>query len=95
MPTLKRNSDHLLNFKTISQDELPAGRTGKHHELVKQLLDDLERLEHGRAIKIALSDLPDSRENVRSALNRATRKRNLLVATSSDAEYFYIWKNLG
>ncbi len=74
--------------------DLPAGRVGKHHEIVLQLLDDLERLEDGRAIKIALTDLPDSKENVRSTLNRATRKRNLPVATSSDAEYFYIWKNL-
>jgi len=53
----------------------------------------LERLEDGRAIRIPLTELPDSKENVRSALNRATRKRNLPVITSSDTEYFYIWKH--
>jgi hypothetical protein len=91
MPTTKKNPSPR-NFKTVSQVELPSGRTGKHHEVVGQLLDDLERLEDGRAIKIPLAELPDSKENVRSALNRATRKRNLQVSTSSDDGYFYIWK---
>ena len=91
MPTTKRALSQR-NFKTISQDDLPVGRNGKHHEVVMQLLDDLERLEDGRAIRIPLTELPDSKENVRSALNRATRKRNLPVATSSDAEFFYVWR---
>jgi hypothetical protein len=90
MPMVKQTPPR--NFKTISQDDLPLGRTGKHHEVVGQLLEDLEQLEVGRAIRIPLADLPDSKENVRSALNRATRKRKLEVATSSDDDYFYIWK---
>jgi len=36
--------------------------------------------------------LPDSKENIRSALNRATRQRGIEVATSSDAEFLYIWR---
>lgn len=92
MSTTKKNSSDSRNFKTISRDDLPSGRNGKHHEIVGQLLDDLERLEDGRAIKLPLADLPDSKENVRSALNRATRKRKLEVATSSDDGHFYIWK---
>jgi hypothetical protein len=31
-------------------------------------------------------------ENVRSALNRATRQRNMLVATATDEKYLYIWR---
>lgn len=79
-------------FKTIPQDELPFGRKGKHNEIVHQLLDDLDQLEQGRAIRIPLIDLPSSKANIRSALNRATRKRNLAVVTSSDETYFYVWK---
>ena len=92
MPPPKRLSQQR-NFKTISQEDLPSGRNGKHREVVMQLLEDLEHLEDGRAIRIPLTELPDSKENVRSALNRATRKRNLPVITSSDTEYFYIWKH--
>jgi hypothetical protein len=39
-----------------------------------------------------LEALPDSKENIRAALNRATRLRGIEVATSSDAEYLYVWK---
>lgn len=80
------------NFKTISRDDLPFGRKGKHNEIVHQLLDDLQQLEPGRAIKIPLADLSSSKANIRSALNRATRQRNMLVATSSDESFFYVWK---
>ncbi len=91
---MARNRAALVeaNFKTVSQDDLPLGRKGKHNEIVHQLLDDLEQLEEGRAIKVPLSELSSSKANIRSALNRATRKRNLVVATSSDDDYFYVWK---
>jgi len=79
-------------FKTILQMDVPKGRDGKHKEIVMQLLADLERLEHGSALKVPLSELPDSKENIRSALNRATRQRGMDVATSSDAQHLYIWK---
>jgi hypothetical protein len=59
---------------------------------VTQLLSDLEQLAEGSALKIPLSELPDSKENIRSALNRATRQRGMEVATSSDSEYLYVWK---
>jgi len=48
-------------------------------------------LQPGQALKIPLSELPDTKENIRSALNRATRQMEIDVSTSSDAEYFYVW----
>lgn len=81
-----------MNFKSILQEEVPKGRDGKHKKIVTELLEDLERLAHGSALKVPLSELPDSKENIRSALNRATRQKNIIVATSSDAQYLYIWK---
>ena len=44
-----------------------------------------------RRSKFLLSELPDSKENIRSALNRATRQRGMEVATSSDDEFLYVW----
>jgi hypothetical protein len=35
--------------------------------------------------------LTESKEKVRSALNRATRKANRTVATASDANFLYVW----
>ena len=79
-------------FESILRDDVPKSRDGKHKQIVVQLLSDLEQLPEGSALKIPFSELPDSKENVRSALNRATRQRGMEVATSSDAEHLYVWK---
>jgi hypothetical protein len=81
-----------MNFNSILQRDVPKGRDGKHKHIVTQLLSDLERLAEGSALRIPLADLPDTKENIRSALNRATRQREIEVATSSDAEFLYVWK---
>jgi len=80
-----------MKFKAISQIDLPHGRNGKHKSIVSQLLSDLDQLRPGQALKIPLADLPDTKENIRSALNRATRIKELDVATSSDKDHFYVW----
>jgi hypothetical protein len=88
----KNTETQPMNFQFIRQNEVPKGREGKHKKIVSQLLSDIEQLEHGTALKVPLTALPDSKENIRSALNRATRQRDIDIATSSDAEYLYIWK---
>jgi hypothetical protein len=81
-----------LQFQSILQLDVPKGRDGKHKQIVTRLLRDIDQLVAGCALKIPLSALPDTKENIRSALNRATRYRGLEVATSSDADYLYVWK---
>jgi hypothetical protein len=80
-----------MHFKTIVQADVPQGRNGKHQLIVATVLKDLERLKVGSAIKIPLAELVQSKEKVRSALNRATRKQGRRVATASDATYLYVW----
>lgn len=82
-----------MKYQSIKQIDVPKGREGKHKKIVTQLLSDIEKLEADRALKIPLEALPDSKENIRSALNRATHQRGIEVATSSDAEFLYIWKS--
>ncbi len=79
------------SFKSILQEEVPIGRDGKHKRIITRLLADIERLDPGSALKVPLSALPDTKENIRSALNRATRQKGLEVSTSSDADNLYIW----
>ena len=81
-----------MKFESIQQVDVPKGRDGKHKKIVTQLLSDIEKLGTGNALKIPLSALPDTKENIRSALNRATHFRGMEVATSSDAEFLYVWK---
>ena len=91
MTSREKTNKTPMKFKAISQIDLPQGRNGKHKSIVTQLLSDLNQLRPGLALKIALTELPDTKENIRSALNRATRMKGLDVATSSDADYFYVW----
>jgi len=48
-------------------------------------------LKDGEALKVPLDKLSDSKENVRSALNRASHKLNRPLATATDAEFLYVW----
>ncbi|HEX4322117.1 MAG TPA: hypothetical protein VHZ52_14490 [Acidobacteriaceae bacterium] len=81
-----------MKFESVRQVDIPTGRNGKHREIVSQLLKDIAQLGEGSALKVPLTELPDSKENIRSALNRATRERGMNVATSSDDDHLYIWK---
>jgi hypothetical protein len=80
-----------MHFKTMVQTDVPQGRNGKHKLIVTAILKDLDNLQDGAAIKVPLSELEQSKEKVRSALNRATRKAGRKVATASDADFLYIW----
>jgi len=80
-----------MNVKTMSQADVPQGRNGKHKTIVTRILSDLDRVGQGIALKIPLEELAESKEKVRSALNRATRKANRTVATASDADFLYVW----
>jgi TusA-related sulfurtransferase len=89
------NSDSnftLRKFESILQLDVPKGRDGKHKKIVTQLLAEIDELNSGSALKVPLAELPDSKENIRAALNRATRQKGIEVATSSDEDHLYIWK---
>ena len=81
-----------MKYQSISQLDVPKGRDGKHKKIVTQLLSDLEQLEPDCALKVPLEALPDTKENIRSALSRAARQAKLNLATSSSDEFLYVWK---
>ena len=80
-----------MNFTPVQKSDVPHGRNGKHKEIVTKILSDLARIEKGVALKVPLAVLAESKENVRSALNRATRKNGHKVATASDDAFLYVW----
>jgi hypothetical protein len=86
--TAKKNT---MNYKTMAQLDVPQGRNGKHKQVVTRILSDLDQLKDGVALKVPLAQLAQSKEKVRSALNRATRKAGRNVATASDATFLYVW----
>lgn len=89
--TSRQTANAPVHFKTMMQADVPQGRNGKHRLIVTAILKDLDGLRAGAAIKVPLAELAESKENVRSALNRATRKAGRKVATAADATFLYVW----
>ena len=87
----KNGTNGAMHFKTTIQSEIPQGRNGKHKLIVTTILKDLDELKAGSALKIPLAELAESKEKVRSALNRASRKASRKVVTSSDDAFLYVW----
>jgi len=88
---MSRISKLPMNFKTMPQVDVPQGRNGKHKEIVTKILSDLDQLPEGVAVRVPLANLEESKENVRSALNRAVHKSDRNVVTASDADFLYVW----
>jgi hypothetical protein len=79
-------------FQSVLRADVPRGRDGKHKQIITRLLADIESLPQGAALKVPLLELPDTKENIRSALSRAAHQRQIDLATSSNDEFLYIWK---
>jgi len=84
---------NATHYESVDRANVPQGRKGKHRKAVTDILGDLSKLNGKQAIKIPLSSLNGEKmQNLRSALNRVTREKNIPVVTSSDEEYLYVWR---
>ena len=87
----RQDRTNSMNYASMPQIDVPQGRNGKHKAIVTRILSDLDQLKPGVAIRVPLDSLKDSKEKVRSAVNRASRKAGRTVATASDDTYLYLW----
>jgi hypothetical protein len=81
------------HFRTLDLGEVPRSRNGKHKLIVSLILRDLDQLRDGAALRVPLDELGDTKENVRSALNRAARNAKRNVATATDKNFLYVWNS--
>jgi hypothetical protein len=79
------------HFATLDLGDVPHSRAGKNKKIVTMILRDLGKLKDGAALRVPLAELGNTKENVRSALNRASRNAKLNVATATDADFLYVW----
>jgi hypothetical protein len=79
------------HFKTLDLGDVPHSRAGKHKKIVSMILRDLDELKDGAALRVPLAELGSSKQNVRSALNRASRNAKRNVATATDENFLYVW----
>lgn len=88
---LKLLSDGL-NFDAIDATQVPRDRKGKHNSLMTKILEDLQRINPAMALRIPRAALGSQKvANVRAALTREIKKTDLVIGTSVDDDYFYVW----
>ena len=88
----KKTPAFKATFETMQQIDVPQSRNGKHRKIVTAILADVEELAHGAAVKVPIRILGDTKENVRAALSRESKKRKLVIATAADADHLYVWR---
>jgi hypothetical protein len=89
----RNHNGNDTNYAAVNRRDVPQGRKGKHRKAVADILADLSKLSAQQAVKIPLSSLNGQKmQNLRSALNRVTRERNIPVETSSDEKFLYVWR---
>ena len=89
---MKKAATRKSTFQVMDQINVPRSRNGKHRGIVNTILADVQALSSGTAVKVPLTALNDTKENVRSALSRESKKRKLAIATAADAEHLYVWR---
>jgi hypothetical protein len=86
-------NENGTHYASVNRTDVPQGRKGKHRKAVADILGDLSKLNAQQAVKIPLSSLNGEKmQNLRSALNRVTREKNIPVETSSDEKFLYVWR---
>ena len=87
-----RNQRPPAKYRQVDIAGLKTGRHGKHHELVKGIVQELVTLKPGSALEIPLADVGGiGLANLRSAVHRAAASNNLNIETVADDEKFYVW----
>ncbi len=67
---------------------------GRRAELVSMILSDFEKLDEHYALKIDLGQVGETKANLRSALHREARKRQINLSTRSDEKHLYVFRGL-
>ena len=82
----------LTKYRQVEVSNLDRGRRGKHHELVKGIIAELQSAPLGAALEIPLSEVGVGLANLRSAVHRASAGNGLAIETLADEKNFYVWR---
>jgi hypothetical protein len=91
----QKNKNRLpgLKYRQVEISGLKRGRHGKHHELVRGIVQELATLQVGSALEIPLADVGGiGLANLRSAVHRAAASNGVDIETIADDGKFYVWK---
>jgi hypothetical protein len=90
---MRLNDKQNVVYETVRVADLRVGRRGKHHELLMGILTNLKKLPAGSALVVPLDSIGEvPLANLRSAVSRAAKTRQLSLETYSDEKNFYLWR---
>jgi hypothetical protein len=79
-------------YQRVDVAGLDRGRRGKHHDLVKGILEELREAPMGAALEIPLAEVGVGLANLRSAVHRASAGKGITIETLADERNFYVWR---
>lgn len=92
MPVKASTTHSNGSFETVERKKVPSDRKGKHHDIVAQILHDVESLKSTSALRVPRSRLGKVKiEHLRAALTRAAAKEGMTLASRADDDFLYIW----
>ena len=93
MTGMVRGKINNNGYVTVEIGDVPRGRRGKHHSVVEDILADVADLKDGSALRVPIDSFGRVKmANVRAALSRAAKQRDLSIVTTSDNENLFIWR---
>lgn len=73
---------------------LRAAGSARLKSFLSRVFEDLESLEADRAMKIPLSDLPDSPAHTLTVLQSVAQKRGIDLGLRAERDFLYVWNPL-
>ena len=86
-----RKKTKLLHFPVVPLAAATNSRNGKHRKIVLEIFSDLKKLDEHSAIKVDFAEAGLKKADLRSAVHRAAKKRNIDLVTTSDQKNLYIF----
>ena len=79
----------MLEVNTRPGDvaKIPA----QYRPFINRVLDDLKSLDVDKALKISISELPNSAGNTLTLLYSAARQRGISIEMQADKDFLYVW----
>ncbi len=80
-----------LHFPAVPLTTATSNRNGRHRRITSEILSDLKKLDEHSALKINFVEAGVKKADLRSAVHRAAKNRNMNLVTTSDQKNLYVF----
>jgi hypothetical protein len=80
-----------LHFPAVPLTTATSNRNGKHRRITAEILSDLKQLDEHSALKVNFVEAGVKKADLRSAVHRAAKNKNMNLVTTSDQKNLYVF----